>query len=224
MFNDARWGAFPLGVGLTGTAGDVTNPEVRYSAVNYTVPLTTGTALAHCFSPFAPNDGVSHSPFIMQPDLGEAPANFFDFTKYLDNNLYTGWFVAGTDYRVITVASGLWAGGDHIQIAHTYDTGASIKSRQYVNGLQTGTSSTLVTTSTAGASSRIRLGIARVPDTGAASAWGPAVYQVIVWDRVLSPHELLWFKNEPYAMLMPVVRRRVFVPAAEPSLMGAMSL
>jgi invasion protein IalB len=198
----------PYGLSLE-TLGVFTDPPGLNGAslrfLNYPpAPLIAGTMIARFVARFASTDGLVHQAGSFWLDN----VNLHHLLKYSDNNVYAGWFVGGTDYRL--TASISWAIGDLVSLAISHDSNLTSR-RLTKNGV-------LVTSSSAGFSTttltQLHIGGERRPVDS--YSWGGGLLGVSQYRRALRDDELLQLHVEPYAMFRPIVRRRISIPAAAP--------
>ena len=129
--------------------GDATGEYIELS--NHTIPTTAGS-LVHWFYPTwgSLTDGINHMWVGYRKTT--SPLDQFSMEKFVDDNLYCGWNTAGTDYRVVTTASG---SGLNLNawnsVILTWDDTAN-QTALYINGTQAGSTTSTLATHDTGAS------------------------------------------------------------------------
>lgn len=93
-------------------------------------PGSTGT-IAFWFKPdWSSGDSAAHYMFNF---LNTAETNRFTMLKYSDNNIYAGWVVSPTDYRITIADTGLFTAGTWAHWALAYNDSANTETL-YKNG------------------------------------------------------------------------------------------
>ena len=154
-------------------ARDFTATSDKISCGATTMPAT-GSLGFWLYPSWSSTDGIEHSLF----DQRSAP-NYFTFSKYTDNKLYTGWLVGGVDHRVVvnsgsyTLNTNAWNRFDLV-----WDDAANL-STLYLNGVSIGTKGTLVTATITGARTVGNLAAGGVDARG-------RIAELAIWNSTLS--------------------------------------
>lgn len=156
-------------------------------ALTPTQPPNAGSISFWLKPNFNSGDSTDHIAFEWANST-TAPTNALNFDRYLDNNLYVGWFTGGTDNRIVVADTGLFSAGVWANHVFTWDNSAGQK--YYLNGVQKGSNvttsfvATVTTQCTVGNSGLVLLG-----------GINGAIADFDMWTVVLSAGEISALSN-----------------------------
>jgi hypothetical protein len=174
----------------------------RNAGFTYTAPTAAGTALVFTVADFSPTDGQSRMLFHFGP-YSYPTGPVISMQKAGDNKVYFGWY-AGSDTRANVSASGLWAAGDLMTMATTWQTGST---RAYVKGKRVATNAGMASGSTAGADFTIGY-FSEVNTWHWNSGTTGAILYVLLFDKAFSDSELAQAEADPWWWTEQPQRRR----------------
>jgi hypothetical protein len=157
-------------------------------ATRATYPMPTGTGtVAFWFKPtWAQTDGGDHAFFFIDDGSG---SHFFGMQKYLDSNLYCGWFDGGEERIIVASANYTINANAWNKLIFDYDTTGALE-HMYLNGVLIGTRSAALTTPDLSAQT-LHVGNSR---SGSEDARADMAH-VGVWSRVLSAADRALFES-----------------------------
>jgi hypothetical protein len=145
-------------------------------------PGSIGT-IAFWFKPdWSSGDSATHYMFNF---LNTAETNRFTMLKYSDNNIYAGWVISPTDYRIIVADTGLFTAGTWAHWAVAYNDSANTETLYKNGSVVSHRTSALVT----GAAADLAV-IGNYKSTGVNEGGDGAVAEVGFWSNNISTDDL----------------------------------
>lgn len=172
-----------------------------YSASNtFALNQNEGTVLSYVRPSFTPTDGLAH--YIAKH--GGAGASVLELLKFSDNSWYFGWNTSGTDTRLVTAATGTFSQNQSFTVGGTWNkTSGLVGTKFYTKGILRASSGTTPSTGVNTTGFSVGLGVT--------STWikaaGDIIYSYFVWNRALTPDEILSFESNPWQIFYSPVGR-----------------
>jgi hypothetical protein len=200
----AVWNGSPMGMGV--------RKNFLLSSSTYALPQSAGTVWAMTRQFVVANSSTIRPVFVHTPN----GSNFFNVEPYSDNNLYAGWFTAGSDHRIAYALHATdWAAGDMVDFAVTWNTAKTPHTRLFIKGknVASNSSGTLTTFSNSIALSLLK------DQTNGDTNDNATLLAFGIWTYDLSTAAIMDLHRDPFMWRVaipspPLTRARVGTPGA----------